>query len=439
MSGAYPAHTESEYLLWIETSIQRGLDAGLSHFSELVERLSGASPLDVLAALNSPPFRRDARAIAFRDEAARPISRTASSYGQGLPLPHPLDAEWRFTEGTAHTLLELLLSATSLGDSVLLLGTPTVALAALELPNDRHFHVVGDGNVVSSALWQLARGDPRMSRKATQEGAMAAVVDPPWYMRAYEAMLTSVSLLCRPSALVLVSVPPVGTRPGVIEERQDLIQLAASKGLIHVDERPRALNYQTPLFERAAFEAAGIKAALPNWRWGDLLSFKKQGPCEYKRPMRRQAFEVTLGGIRLRLLLTKGATDATLVPIHSKEVFPSISARAPGRARANLWTTTNRAFEIQPYVALWALARLASEQGVVLPPGLSLAKSRPESQEHVDAVSALTQEFGSLVGREKADAVRLAGESSWLQTVSDARFLNGSSRAFLGKAAAITG
>ena len=85
----------------------------------------------------------------------------------------------------------------------------------------------------------------------------------------------------------------------------------------------------------------------------------------------------------------------------------------------------NRAFEVHPAAAALALGRLAALQGLVLPAGLERELSKPRTWGHIDPIQPLTQELADLVAREIADAARLVGESSWLRTVNDARFLNG--------------
>ena len=60
-----------------------------------------------------------------------------------FPLPHPADSEYRFDNPTAQRLAAQLVSQTKDGDEILLVGTPTVALAIADLQVDRRIRFVG--------------------------------------------------------------------------------------------------------------------------------------------------------------------------------------------------------------------------------------------------------------------------------------------------------
>ncbi len=68
------------------------------------------------------------RAEAGAPAEGRPIAASL------LPLPHPLDFEWRFSAGTCRELLAAASDLTRAGDTILLYGTPGLAYAAIALP-----------------------------------------------------------------------------------------------------------------------------------------------------------------------------------------------------------------------------------------------------------------------------------------------------------------
>ena len=154
-------------------------------------------------------------------------------------------------------------------------------------------------------------------------------------------------------------------------------------------------------------------ARLANWRRGEATEFVVAGeyvPAQWLRP---RSPEFMIGGIRLKLAPGPGSGGNELVPIGPHEVFPSVSARAPGRDAATLWTTTNRAFAVDPERARAALGALAGAGPEVLLSGFTFDKNDLALPPDVAAESKLIQQLAELVGREFADARRLVGDGAW--------------------------
>ena len=404
---------------------------------EFCERLACGTPTDVVDSLRSiaggagrlaTPASRLLEVF-----ASAPDLRVHVPQGCGLPLPHPSDAEWRFSDQTVGRLLTSVIEATCAGDTILFHGTPSMAAAAHHSAADRRFRVAGVGNVVDAAVSALTCDDPRFA-DPQDHLASAAIVDPPWYVDAYAQMLPDCTSRCRTGAHILLVMPPHGLRDSIADDRARIGRIAEAAGLVAVGSEPAGVAYRSPVFEIAAFEAAGLNARFPYWRKGDLMTFVKG--ADVAGGVRRAAppaFELTVEGIRLRLLGDVSARKDGLRPVARGEVFPSVSARAPGRRRANLWTSTNRAFEVDAVAVLRAMAVLAARREVC-PPGLrTLASSAAESPS-VDPIHSLIHELEALVEREIADAGRLAGEASWTRSIDDARFLGACWSTSLGPA-----
>ena len=391
-------------------------------FATLLEQLPGISPPDALRALREIRDSNPAITnliVSALDRAATP----GLDQGRGLPLPHPLDMEWRFSTDTVSALLEQLLDASKENDAILLLGVPSVAAAASRSSARREFQVVGENNVICRALEMSTEGDSRFVHGSVGTRlATAALVDPPWYLDAYVDMLTTCSARCAIGATVLLVLPPIGVRPAAKADQAKMIEAAAAAGLEPIQASAR-VTYRTPLFELAAWRAAGIGAWLPNWRSGELIAFVKRReprPCSVVTA-RPPAFELTLAGVRLTLLLDRAGPIELEAVVHG-EVLPSVSARLPERARATLWTSGNRAFAVESSYALPAMAALATSSGLVLPMGLGSGENRIGAGAAVDVIEALTHQIAGLVARETATALALVGDAGWLRTLSDARF-----------------
>ncbi len=101
----------------------------------LLRRVPGAYPGDVLATVDR------LAANGLLDPATSRRLRIPGSPGEEnqevrtvLPDPHPLDYDWRWDHRTVRMLLARCIRATRPGDTIALLGTPTLLAAAA----DRH-------------------------------------------------------------------------------------------------------------------------------------------------------------------------------------------------------------------------------------------------------------------------------------------------------------
>lgn len=393
-------------------------------FSDLLARLPGVTPPDAMQSLarlgdgKNSPFARLLDEARTLSPPGRPLDQ-----GEGLPLPHPLDMEWRFTPSSAARLLQALLDETRDGDAILLLGVPTAAAAAARSLSDRLFQVIGEDNVICRALEQATGRDARFVHgdKAGPKAA-AALIDPPWYLDAYVEMLTTCSQRCAEGAQVLLVLPPPGIRPSALDDRRQMVDAAIAAGF-DVEDEPEPLHYRSPLFELAAWRAAGIGVWLPDWRTGERVRLtKKRSPAKrVTMPCHPAAFELTLDGVRMKLLLDRSG-PSRLEPVVAGGTLPSISARFPGRERASLWTTSNGAYAIDPRLALVALGALAADHHVVLPQRLTSQDFGSEDPGTIDATRELTHHLADLATREVAIAEALVGETAWLRGLNDARY-----------------
>lgn len=398
-----------------------GASAAATDFSALLEALPGIGPTDAVRALETGG--RDPHVRRLLADARKPGMPTLPfDQVTALPLPHPLDMEWRFTDATAESLLANAIAVTRDGDAILLLGVPSIAAAAAKTTVDRTFLVTGEGNVICEALQQATRADPRFVHRSSGRKAAAAIVDPPWYIGAYTEMLAECSDRCAPGASVWLAMPPIGVRPSARQDRSVMLKIATTSGFATTNESERAV-YRTPLFELTAWQAAGIGAWLPAWRSGDIVRLiKRRDPAGLApKVIRPPAFELTLDGVRIKLLLDQTG-PAELKPLVAGEVLPSVSARLPGRERASLWTSSNRAFCVDSRLALAAIFALAEQRGLVWQSGFTSEEIVQRDPATVDGIHALTHQIETLATREIALTEAYLGETAWLRKLNDARF-----------------
>jgi hypothetical protein len=383
----------------------------------LLRRVPGAYPGDVLATVDR------LAANWLLDPATSRRLRTPASPAEEnqegsalLPDPHPLDYDWRWDPRTVRMLLARCIRATRPGDTIALLGTPTLLEAAAG-HHERHWLLLEASEATAAAL---ASTDPaRIVRcdLAVDElpllHAQAVVADPPWYPADTRVFLWAAARLSVPGAVVLLAQPTPATRPGVLEERASILSFAHRTGLDVTGLHPAALAYTSPPFERAALDAANLLPLVPlTWRRGDLIELRRTGSPPAARPQAQREErwrEVTLDGARIRFRADVPAPSGTpadprLVPLVRGDILPAVSRRDPVRGQVRVWTAGNRVFGCQAPALLACLAAaLASERS----PGSTLAAhlGRPPHLAEDRAAAEAIRQLGELARAERRTAV----------------------------------
>ena len=390
-------------------------------FSDLMLRLPAVYPTEVIAALDRlvKADRLPQRlAELLRQQACCRIPQVSEARSL-LPVPHPLDYEWRFTAETARALLNRATDLTARDSDILLFGTPGVAAEALTLPIARRLAFLAEDNAVTRRVTSLnqATGAPLAigfcSAGLPQDSADAVLLDPPWYMDFVRPILAAAAAACRPCGVVLLSVPPTATRPSAEADRTATLNFALRLGLELISDEPLALSYETPFFETNALAATSVHPPA-RWRRGDLLIFRKTRPASRPAPAtsrRRDWVEVQVG--RMRLFIKGVATDTGgshgLLSIVSGDILPSVSRRDPRRRTAAVWTSGNRIFRTDnPRLVLEAaLSHSSAAKGAGAQPALWGSLREREALERVGEL------IGSLAEREADEERGAIADPEW--------------------------
>jgi hypothetical protein len=236
--------------------------------------------------------------------------------------------------------------------------------------------------------------------------ASVVIADPPWYEDEIQVFLWVARRLCIDSGYVLLSVPPLGTRPGIAVTWTRVITWAEQIGLQLRHLEPGVLPYETPPFERNALLADGVPSTPSTWRHGDLAVFVVVGPCTAARPLLPLSDdcwdEIGIHGIRIRLRQQQDRCfrDPTLRPLIHGDVLPSISRRDPRRGAVDVWTSGNRVFSCcGTHIAGAIVSALARG----LPPGDVVASilGRPLHNNELQQVDHTTEQLSCLVACER--------------------------------------
>lgn len=272
-----------------------------------------------------------------------------------LPLPHPLDYDWRYTVATRSYLGDRVAELVGGSGAVALLGVPTLVEA---LAGRVAQLVLFDNN--AAVLAALGAIEPRSSELVLADlgstetsarwlgAANLVVCDPPWYPGALEAFLAAAERVVEPRGLILLSVPDELVRPSAHAELVALLDLAERLGLTLESVEPRALRYRTPFFEYRAQRAAGLWQVPYEWRVGTIWQLRRgghdgHGPTRAGTLAPRvmvpsDEVQVRESRVRIEHRPVRGPLAATVVP---GDVLPTVSRRHPARSCANVWTSGN--------------------------------------------------------------------------------------------------
>ncbi|HET9896710.1 MAG TPA: hypothetical protein VFQ44_17405 [Streptosporangiaceae bacterium] len=367
-------------------------------FADLLASLPGVGPddaafaLDYLAARHlidpAAADRLNPRAQTRRD------SGVLAAEDDGLPCPHPLDYDWRFTPDAAEWMRTQCVQASDPGDMIALLGTPTVLKAATARPEGRRWALLEANPAVSAALTRaapravlrcdLARDNPPRLQ------ARVVAADPPWYPAHTRVFLWAAAQVSMLGAVVLLAQPGAGTRPGILAERAELLAYAAKCGLRPVRISPGTLEYACPPFERLVLERNGLAGAVPQtWRRGDLIELRHMTVRQQEKPelAGEQTWrEVVLYCARLRFRLDRVAektrpADPRLIPLVDGDILTSVSRRDPARRRAAVWTASNRVFGCRTPGLLAVIASALANGEPTIPAAATWLGSPPSPAE----------------------------------------------------------
>jgi hypothetical protein len=276
-------------------------------------------------------------------------TRTGSS--RTLPVCHPGDYEWRFTEATAGFLLDIATAAADAGEVIVHVGTPTTFARGIRTyPNFRHVLLERNTSVMTALSPQKRNEDEIIHINLGQEPmrplrSAAAIVDPPWYLPDTTVFLSATSCACRRDASIVLCQPTEATRPGVNEERMSLLSELRSLGLEHTGTQIARIRYLTPHFEEMSLTMSLAGVSVPrDWRKGDLLLLKKVAPCRRDGRLQKTDAawqEVQFGPVRIKL---RASGHEDLMSIAPSDMLDTVSRRDPLRGRIGLWTSGNRVY-----------------------------------------------------------------------------------------------
>lgn len=291
-------------------------------------------------------------------EKSESFIRKYMGYYDFLKTPHPLDFEWRNTLKSLNQLAANVNTINTLNKPVLILGMPTLfaTIAERNLPFsttliERNSPIVKGLKKFESEKNQVVKSDIfKVNGSDLKVRYQYVVMDPPWYSEYFQQFAWLASDCLEIGGKLIVSIPPINTRPDIDQERVDWLSFCQKLGFCIESLEPDFLQYAMPFFEFNAFRAAGVGNLLPFWRKGDVLVLRKVKESQLERPQIVEKIsgwkEVEYEKVRIRVNLDVPDAEGELVldDAVKNAILPTVSSRDKRRDKANVWTSGNRIF-----------------------------------------------------------------------------------------------
>ncbi len=259
-----------QYESLVDGLLLKSVGRGEADFEQLLRSLPGVYPATVLSRLAHLASTSQLDELRYRrivtDSHCYPVGndhQRGIRHQVQLPIEHPLDYEWRFSQESAVTLLNRATLLAVPGKPIAMLGTPTILRYALETEYSGTAVLVDRNPLVEKCFAKYRKATVHrcdvLKDSLPDVEASVVIVDPPWYGDYMMAFAWAATMLSGPRSYILMSVPPIGTRPNVESEMEQLLswmEQELSVTLLQIDQG--ALPYRTPLFERNALRAAGV-------------------------------------------------------------------------------------------------------------------------------------------------------------------------------------
>lgn len=340
----------------------RTLTTNIITFEQLITSLPEVYPSTALNSIQRLVYDKKI-SEQFMDDilkaANQKVEKTISSAHQiPLPVPHPLDYDWRFSDVATTDLLNQCQKLTSDDSKVALIGTPSLLRMGIEISYPRELILLEASQAIISSLAQIASKRQVipcdvMRDLLPQIYAEAVVLDPPWYPEYIHSFLWAACQICQVGGYILISLPPIGTRPGMEREWKETLHWAKQIGLTLYSLDEVVLSYKTPNFELNALKAKGISKVSKEWRRGNLAIFQRTHQTFLPRPtvshQEVEWIEEVLQGVRIRVKQQNVTNflEPSLKSILPGDILQSVSRRDRHRPLADVWTSGNRIFACQ--------------------------------------------------------------------------------------------
>ena len=205
-----------------------------------------------------------------------------SAVSKSLPEPGLVYSQWWFSEPTYAKLVDLLLQLMRKNAHVAFAGSSTLGAVFSHCAASPVTIIDVDAVLLKRIACCVDKPAQFICRDISNpldtclKGKFDIVfADPPWSSSDLKTFFVRSSEMLAAEGTLVISFPPVFTRPSARTERKNLLRMAELLGLSFTTELKGFTEYSVPMFEYRAYKEHGIELSQP-WRKGDVLIFKKR-------------------------------------------------------------------------------------------------------------------------------------------------------------------
>ncbi|MEF1229695.1 bis-aminopropyl spermidine synthase family protein, partial [Vibrio fortis] len=325
-----------------------------------------------------------------------------------LPAANPLFFQWWYTLESQELMTTRLLDIHS-EDSIVCLGTPTLAATIASYSKNVTLLDI-DEDIVSLFNSVFLNGPKAEAYDVNNDVADfhkqkydCIAIDPPWYPSEFKKFISRAIQLSKDGAVIYCSIPQKLTRPGIEEERKELISSLQACGhrLSYVE--PNVMKYIVPYFEEEALKNSGVAIKNQPWRSSDLLVIEVNGnkTLSFEPDVTKEvkSFSRVGNSNMFRAFLEKTDID-TCFPISKVEGFSGSISKRDGVEQVNLWTSDKQGFQVDDtelfsdIMQLWSTGHDIKKTAKIINDRDVHGKSQKQIEQIIEKLEELTGFWG---------------------------------------------
>ena len=320
---------------------------GVESLEEFAIKCDGAQPKDIndiLKSLDKGTIKKESHNDLYKNK-----------FFFNLPAENPKNFQWWYTLNTQEDFSQQIIEETN-PENIVCLGTPTIAstLSSLKqnvllLDNDKEIvnlfnNVFADTNKSLHYDVHDDLDNDLMNRYDV------IVIDPPWYENYFDFFFKRAIDLSKEDGIIYCSIPQVLTRPGIENERKNLINkmLNLEHELLYIEKN--SFKYIVPKFEETVFKNSDFSISYQPWRSADLIAFKVKN----KKSLNIQKFD----NKKIVSFFRKGSETTFRIFLNEESIetgifikkidnFSSSISQRDNIEEVNLWTSEKIGFQVE--------------------------------------------------------------------------------------------
>ncbi|WP_313018299.1 class I SAM-dependent methyltransferase [Atlantibacter hermannii] len=343
-------HQEQVWETSLRIKIKNLLKRGFKKFDEILPQCDGAQPKDAFRIFNElkdTNFGTSANSLDYK-----------SKFFFKLPAANPKFFQWWYTLESQELMTTRILDIHNDHD-IACIGTPTLAatissynkeVTLLDIDED----VVSLFNKVFKGISNAEVHDVNVGNIGLHGKKYDCItIDPPWYPSEFKKFISRAIQLSKDGATIYCSIPQNLTRPGIGEERAELISSLQKCGHDILYIEPGVMKYIVPYFEEEALKNSGIETKNQPWRSSDLLVIKVNGTktlsFESEVINKVRSFSRVGNNHVFRVFIEENNVESRF-PIRRVDGFSKSISNRDNVEKVNLWTSEKQGFQVDDIV-----------------------------------------------------------------------------------------